>query len=554
MKFLQLPEFLEEVFKYLDNKSLYRCLFVNRFWSQNVIGIFWRNPFRNYSHFTEESYINIIEIYVACLPDATRNKLFINNNVESITLETPIFNYASYLRHLEFTIIYKLIERWISRKFKNYLNRRINYDLENNIFREIWKMLMTQCSPFKSIAMISLDHRGFNELISNPDDLFISTINNKLFERLDLFHSYCIPSEIINRFTQISTQFTKLRITTTTTTTTNLDENKNSGMDLLLSLQKNLKNVAMINCSNLSKILQILNEKHSSSLIELTIEEKEFDLSWNEVIEPIVFFNYNNLQILKIISSAPVFSSHILDKLLYTSYKHLVILDLEIHSPHIKQFIKLIENTNGNLVHLRLFWYYHKDPENIMNLTLSLTQYCTKLTLLIYKLSKETIHLLPTIFESLNLLIDATFYNASNDATHVYNLETILPECGMLLPLTLKYLGLSLIWKISSKGLEKFFKNAEKMNIKDLYLSTDCLNEDDLIKEEFQDIFDHYVNKGVGTFKPVRVGMKPEKFFSRDIKIDDTHRIKRTPLCDYCENEFSLEVEGNSGTSGIYQS
>ncbi|CAG8487628.1 8971_t:CDS:2 [Diversispora eburnea] len=462
MKFLQLPEFLEEVFKYLDNKSLYKCLFVNRFWSQNVVGIFWRNPFRNYSHFTEENGINS------------------------------------------------------------------NYDFENNIFREIWKMLMIQCSPFKSIAMISLDHRGFNELINNPDDLFISTITtNKLFERLDLFHSYCIPSEIINRFTQISTQFTKLRVTTTTTNL-DKDKNKNSGMDLLLSLQKNLKNVAIINCSNLSKILQILNDKHSSSLIDLTIEEKEFD-------------------------STPVFSSHILDKLLYTSYKHLVILDLEIHSPHIKQFIKLIENTNNNLVHLRLFWYYHKDPENLMNLTLTITQYCTKLTLLIFKLSKETIHLLPTIFESLNLLIDVTFYNASNDSTYVYDLETILPECGMILPLTLKYLGLSLTWTISSQGLERFFKNAEKVNIKDLYLEIDCLNEEDLNKEEFLDIFDHYVNKGVGTFKQVRVGMKPENYFAHDIKIDDTHRIKRAPPCDYCENEFSLEIEGNSGTSRIYR-
>ncbi|CAG8495895.1 18056_t:CDS:1 [Acaulospora morrowiae] len=503
MHFLQLPECLEGVFKHLDNKSLYQCLFVNRFWSQNVVPFFWFNPFLNYSHFTEASYIDIIETYISCLPKKTRGQLFVN--LEPVVLTTPSFNYPSYLRHLEFTIIYKLIMRWTTRRFK--FNNKTNYDLENQIFREIWNMLLSSCPSFKSLVLISLDYGGFNEILHDPHVLFTSTnCTRGLFEKLDLFHSYCMPSEIINCFAQISTQTTKMRIT---------NSDMNPGMDALIRSQKNLKTVALINCSNLSKVLQILHENHSSNLIELTIKEKEFDPTWNEV-GPVI--SLENLQILTLNSSAIVFSKQVLEKFLFTTYKNLTVLDVEIHSPHISQLVTLLQNTNNKLVYLRLLWYYHKDPENIMLLTKTVIQCCINLTLLTFKLSKETIHLLPTILGSLILLTEASFYNASSDASHIYNLEELLPECGKVLHWPLKYLGLLLPWTITAEALEIFFKNAEANMIKEFYLYTDSLDSGNVSKEH-QDILDMYASKGVGAYIAARANVKPENEHAYDIKM-----------------------------------
>ncbi|CAG8482054.1 10485_t:CDS:1 [Acaulospora colombiana] len=484
MHFLQLPECLENVFKHLDNKSLYQCLLVNHFWSQNVVPLFWYNPFPNYCLANEAYHTDVIETYISCLPGTTRNRLFANTELTALANPSfnPSFNYPSYLRHLEFTTIYELIVKWTARRF-----RRDDSDLENQIFREIWRLLLNSCPPFKSVVLRSFNYEGFDELLNDPHTLF-TDCSRKLFERLYLFHSYRMPSELINCFVQISTQATNMRI---------MCSDVSSGIDVLVQSQRNLKTVTLINCTNLSKILQILHERHSSTLTELTIKENEFDSTWNE-IGPIIFLE--NLQILNLDSSASVFSKPVLEKFLYTSYKNLAAVNIEIHSPHISQLISLLQNTNSHLTYLRLLWYYPRDPENILSLTKTVIQCCINLKSLVFKLSKETIHLLPTILGSMPLLTEASFYNASNDASHIYNLDEVLPECGKVLKWPLKYLGLHLLWTITTEALESFFKNAETRMIRELYLSTDCLNCGNVLKEH-QDILDMYANRGVGRIR-----------------------------------------------------
>src|SRR5204863_1384149 len=81
---------LEEIFEYLENDkiTLYSCLLVNRLWCKISVRILWRDIW-NYN------------TLIACLPNETKEILFRNKIITStLTLKSPIFNYASFCKSL----------------------------------------------------------------------------------------------------------------------------------------------------------------------------------------------------------------------------------------------------------------------------------------------------------------------------------------------------------------------------------------------------------------------------------------------------------------------
>ncbi|PKY19666.1 hypothetical protein RhiirB3_136875 [Rhizophagus irregularis] len=120
-------ECLQQIISYNedDNKTLHSCLLVNRFWCHNTISILWGRPWR-YS-ITQTSATNLIQTYVACLPEESKKVLYNNGIRYHLTSISPIFDYASFLRALDYDCMFWSISQWL---ISCWLYRVLNYEEE----------------------------------------------------------------------------------------------------------------------------------------------------------------------------------------------------------------------------------------------------------------------------------------------------------------------------------------------------------------------------------------------------------------------------------------
>src|SRR2546421_310809 len=85
-----------DVLTFLDRKSLYKCLFVNRYYCKLSIPIIWREPFR-FTHSENSSLV--INTLLSCLDEDEISSLIplipcaINFNNQS-----PLFEYGKFVR------------------------------------------------------------------------------------------------------------------------------------------------------------------------------------------------------------------------------------------------------------------------------------------------------------------------------------------------------------------------------------------------------------------------------------------------------------------------
>src|ERR1044071_2784028 len=116
----------KNVAKHLKHKGLYKCLFVNKFWCANVVSILWQNPIDQDIHPKL-----LIPTYISCLNEESKMTLRENGiNLETTKEPFRIFNYASYLKCLEFHSLYYQILLWCNRchhtsEDGNYLTPKI---------------------------------------------------------------------------------------------------------------------------------------------------------------------------------------------------------------------------------------------------------------------------------------------------------------------------------------------------------------------------------------------------------------------------------------------
>ena len=86
-------ECFSDVLSYLDRKTLYKCLFVNRYFCKITIPLIWREPFINWR---KKIKISSIHTLLACLNEDEISSLIpyaikFNNN------QSPLFEYGKYL-------------------------------------------------------------------------------------------------------------------------------------------------------------------------------------------------------------------------------------------------------------------------------------------------------------------------------------------------------------------------------------------------------------------------------------------------------------------------
>ncbi|CAG8445654.1 3687_t:CDS:2 [Ambispora leptoticha] len=112
-------EILSKIFSYVpieDIRTLRSSLLVNREWCRCVVPILWRKPFTLKPQLTcsllKRRTWNIIYVYSLYLDDETKKKLLIDpRNFRDYT-KSPLFDYPSLLREVDFIKVYQFISKW----------------------------------------------------------------------------------------------------------------------------------------------------------------------------------------------------------------------------------------------------------------------------------------------------------------------------------------------------------------------------------------------------------------------------------------------------------
>ena len=95
-------ECFSDIQYFLDNKTLYNCLFVNRYWCRLSVVILWREPFK-YRHYINSQlntkFSTVINTLLSCLDENEISSLIpcrLNFNNQ-----TPLFEYGKFIRKID---------------------------------------------------------------------------------------------------------------------------------------------------------------------------------------------------------------------------------------------------------------------------------------------------------------------------------------------------------------------------------------------------------------------------------------------------------------------
>ncbi|CAG8453692.1 11872_t:CDS:2 [Diversispora eburnea] len=134
-------ECLQLVFQFLpvNDRALYSCLFVNKFWSKNVIFILWSHPFRN----------NFSSYYYRYLSNNANNLDNLNNSNNANNLDNTLAeNYEN--KYFEFTDIPEVMVFSQPGCLSRIENFEINFHPTPNIL-QLLKTLPSICTNIKNL-------------------------------------------------------------------------------------------------------------------------------------------------------------------------------------------------------------------------------------------------------------------------------------------------------------------------------------------------------------------------------------------------------------------
>jgi hypothetical protein len=125
--------------------TLFNCLLVNRDFCRHVIPILWRNTFNWYLPSSK-----LIITYLCFLSPESRFNLSKRLNIdirellETSNKKRPFFNYASYLRELEYHSVFKSVQELWPKEIKKERNQQ-NIEYQLIMAEELCKMFLIQC-------------------------------------------------------------------------------------------------------------------------------------------------------------------------------------------------------------------------------------------------------------------------------------------------------------------------------------------------------------------------------------------------------------------------
>ncbi|GBC06122.1 hypothetical protein RclHR1_06630011 [Rhizophagus clarus] len=173
---MPLPSLPDECFRdvlfFLDNKSLYKCLFVNRYYCKFSIPIIWKDPFT----LPTPNNFSLINTLIACLNDEEISSLIpfaINFNSQP----PPLFQYGKFIRKVDHDYCVRHVLSWlISSSSQSYgrvsMDASIYQDYRiRMLINVIYHMIMREGSNIQEFVVIV----NWNNYVDLPN---FSTFNS----------------------------------------------------------------------------------------------------------------------------------------------------------------------------------------------------------------------------------------------------------------------------------------------------------------------------------------------------------------------------------------
>lgn len=197
-------ECLLEIFKYIDEKSLYSLLLVNRTWCRISIPLLWRKPFKEYR--TNEHFKVILPL-ISYLDKETRKSLKIEENKTNYYIqEKPTFNYASFIKELDYTnMCYQAITclKKLRSNPKEYSIMNDNYGMMMQIFEQnSYHVIKHEIENILNVKS-TLKQEDSNKFI---ESILLIILNNSRIETLTLDIFYWRSKDIFNILSKIPEQ------------------------------------------------------------------------------------------------------------------------------------------------------------------------------------------------------------------------------------------------------------------------------------------------------------------------------------------------------------
>ncbi|PKC05834.1 hypothetical protein RhiirA5_501805 [Rhizophagus irregularis] len=201
-------ECLLEIFKYIDEQSLYSLLLVNRTWCRISISLLWKKPFKENQ--TNEHFKVILPL-ISYLDKEIRNSLKIEENNKTKTnniQEKPTFNYVSFIKELDYTnMCYQAITC-----LKKLRNNPKDYSIMNDNYLYYGMMQIFEQNSYHVIKHEIENILNVKSTIKQEDsNKFIESIlliilNNSRIETLILDIFYWRSKDIFNILLKIPEQ------------------------------------------------------------------------------------------------------------------------------------------------------------------------------------------------------------------------------------------------------------------------------------------------------------------------------------------------------------
>jgi hypothetical protein len=448
-----LPEITNEIIQYFRNdfSTLHSCILVNRLWCRLAIPSLWENPFslkypKNYRY---------IEVYLHNLNNDDKSKLNEYGISNDLFSSNVLFNYPSFIQHLDTHKISDSIGMWVATT-----NRSFNYSTKINCIKLLNRLLLrifiekeVNLHTFK-IKLVGEDYEYFNDttelIIQNPNftydirnlTLYFDRLNENVLSKFIIFlYSNCNSI--------LSLDFTFPSFCNTETGTEKY-------LSQLINSQQNLKKIALSFNEELPLYHSLLSFKNSNCTNTLRTVIFYCIYFKNVVVFNEVFEQLNVLESIHIIYC--YIDSNFTQQIINLT-KPFKLKSLFVNKPLTEP--QLLLQKSGE--YLENFGLEIGVTQEELELYI---KYCSsKIKFLKFSALNDqniykTIHLIEKVEQSLNYLTIESY--------NVKYSSIVLQNLGQVLPSILEYL--SLATNINTSDFEIFLKNSQNTFIKKLLI------------------------------------------------------------------------------------
>ncbi|CAG8758331.1 3879_t:CDS:1, partial [Cetraspora pellucida] len=149
-------------YNYSALKNLHSCLLVNRQWCESAVRILWRRPFSPYHNGGHK----VITTYLKSLDVEERRDLKLKGIKLPTVSPSPLFNYSSLIRHLDYGEMLYAVEVWC----RNLPKKRP--DSVITIMRVLLRLFLHNAGPLSSLKLATLGEDYHDErcmILTEPE-------------------------------------------------------------------------------------------------------------------------------------------------------------------------------------------------------------------------------------------------------------------------------------------------------------------------------------------------------------------------------------------------